>query len=160
MTSTMLVIFSPYGTPSSPLNATTPGDLLSVALSPAQDVKTQVDALGVILPSVSPNAKTPDDKLGPPLNFKAQNVISTSVTITWEPPQNPNGGSLGYEVSYTPKGGSTSVAKLKNYTTCKLIDLNPFTSYYICIRAKTAVGFSEESVPLTISTLEDGKYLD
>ena len=81
MTSTMLVIFSPYGTPSSPLNATTPGDLLSVALSPAQDVKTQVDALGVILPSVSPNAKTPDDKLGPPLNFKAQNVTSTSVTI-------------------------------------------------------------------------------
>eukprot|EP00731_Ephydatia_muelleri_P002801 Em0001g2801a len=136
-------------------NATS-GDLLSVALSPAQDVKTQVDALGVILPSVSPNAKTPDDKLGPPLNFKAQNVTSTSVIITWEPPQNPNGGSLGYEVSYTPKGGSTSVAKLKNYTTCKLIDLNPFTSYYICIRAKTAVGFGEESVPLTISTLEDG----
>eukprot|EP00731_Ephydatia_muelleri_P037955 Em0610g2a len=135
-------------------NATS-GDLLSVALSPAQDVKTQVDALGVILPSVSPNAKTPDDKLGPPLNFKAQNVTSTSVIITWEPPQNPNGGSLGYEVSYTPKGGSTSVAKLKNYTTCKLIDLNPFTSYYICIRAKTAVGFGEESVPLTISTLED-----
>ena len=92
----------------------------------------------------------------PPLNLKAQNVTSTSVTITWEPPQNPNGGSLGYEVSYTPKGGSTSVTKLKNYTTCKLIELKPFTAYYICVRAKTAVGFGEGSVSLTVSTKENG----
>ena len=141
----------------------TSGDLLSVARSPALDVrspaldvKAQVDTLSII-PSPSSNVKTPDDKLGHPLILKAQNVTSASVTITWEPPQNPNGGSLGYEVSYTPKGGGTSFAKLKHYTTCKLIDLKPFTAYYICVRAKTAVVFGEESVPLTISTLEDGK---
>ena len=154
-----LFILSPYVTPSSPLNVTTPGDLLIVALSSDQDVKTQVDTLNVI-PSPSSNVKTPDDRLGPPLNVKAHNVISTSVTITWEPPQNPNGGPQGYEVSYTPKGGTTCVAKLKTFTTCKRIEHKPFTPYYICVRAKTAVLFGEESVPLTISTLEDGKYID
>ena len=96
----------------------------------------------------------------PPLNLKGQNVTSTSVTVTWEPAQNPNGGSLGYEVSYTPKGGSTSVVKLKNYTTCQLIDLKPFITYYICVRAKTAVGYGEGSVALMVSTSENGIGVD
>ena len=92
----------------------------------------------------------------PPLNLKAQNVTSTSVTITWEPPQNRNGRLQGYEVSYTPKGGSTSFEKLQNDMTCKLMDLKPFTVYYICVRARTAVGFGDGSVLLIVSTSEIG----
>ena len=61
-----------------------------------------------------------------------------------------------YDVSYTPKGGMTSFAKLKNDTTCKLIDLKPFTVYYIYVRAKTAVGFGDRSVLLTVSTSDMG----
>ena len=83
-------------------------------------------------------------------------MTSTSVTICWDPPQNPNGRSQGFEVSYTPKGENTSFEKLQNDMTCKLIDLKPFTVYYISVRARTAVGFGDGSVLLTVSTSEMG----
>ena len=34
----------------------------------------------------------------PPLNVRIQDITSTSVTVTWEPPQNSNGRLLGYQI--------------------------------------------------------------
>ena len=90
--------------------------------------------------------------------MQTQNVTSTSVTVIWEPPKNPNGRLLGYEVSYTPNGGSLIAVDVKNITTWKLIDLKPYTSYSISVRAKTGAGFGEKSIPVTISTLESGMF--
>lgn len=37
---------------------------------------------------------------GPPLNVKIESTTSTSFTLTWDPPLEPNGIILGYDVKY------------------------------------------------------------
>ena len=95
----------------------------------------------------------------PPLNVKTNGVTSTSTTITWEPPQSPNGRLLGYEVSYTPNGGQPSVVNVLNSITWKLTGLKPYTAYTVKLRAKTMAGFGSYSLPSTVSTLEDGMLI-
>ena len=56
----------------------------------------------------------------PPLNLRTQDVTSISVTVIWDPPQNPNGRLQGYKVSYTPSGGRLSSVDAKNNTSWKL----------------------------------------
>ena len=90
--------------------------------------------------------------------MKAPDVTSTSITVTWDPPQNLNGRAACYEVRYT-NGGSTSVATVKNLTTKKLINLKPSTKYDIYVRAKTAVEIGEASFPIKISTSNPGMYI-
>ena len=90
------------------------------------------------------------------MNLKTQNVSSTSIMISWEPPQNPKGILLGYEVSYTPDGGRLFAVEVQNNTTWKLTDMKPFTSYSISVRAKTLASYGEKCSPVTVSTLESG----
>ncbi|KAL5477471.1 hypothetical protein EMCRGX_G024272 [Ephydatia muelleri] len=91
----------------------------------------------------------------PPLNVRTQDVASTSITVTWEPPQYPNGVLLGYEVCYTSNGDSPSAVNVENTSTAwKLTDMKPWTMYSISVRAKTVAGFGEKSIPVMISTLE------
>ena len=87
-----------------------------------------------------------------------KNVTSTSVNVSWDPPQNLNGQLQGYEISYTPNGERPTVVDVQNTTTWKLTDLKPYTSYSISVRAKTGAGFGEKSIPVTISTLESGMF--
>ena len=96
----------------------------------------------------------------PPMNLKTPNVTSTSITVTWDPPQSPNGRLLGYEVSYTPKGGTQSAADAQNNTTWKLTDMKLFTTYSISVRAKTLAGYGERCSPVIVSTLESGMLLN
>ena len=91
--------------------------------------------------------------------MQTQNVTSTSVTVIWEPPENPNGRLLGYEVSYAPNGGSLIAVDVQNTTTWKLTDMKPCTTYNIFVRAKTMAGFGEKSIPVTITTLQSGKFI-
>ena len=95
----------------------------------------------------------------PPKDLKSQNVSSTSITVSWDPPQSPNGILLGYEVSYTPDGGRLSAIEVQNNTTWKLSDMKPFTSYSVSVRAKTLAGYGEKCSPVIVSTLESGMLL-
>ena len=96
----------------------------------------------------------------PPLNVKTNDVTSTSITIIWEPPQSPNGRLLGYEVSYTPNGGQTSVVGIPQYNTSwKLTCLKPHAVYSVQVRAKTMAGFGSYSLSSNVSTLEDGMLI-
>ena len=63
---------------------------------------------------------------------------------------------MGYEVTYTPKGGHPTVVDVQNITTWVLTGLKPSTTYIISVRARTMAGFGDDSIPLTISTLESG----
>ena len=90
-----------------------------------------------------------------PQNVQTQDVTSTSITLIWKPPQNPNGRLHGYEVSYMPNGGSPSVMGVQNTTTWKLTGLKPYTVYTISVRAKTGAGFGA-STRSSVTTLEDG----
>ena len=48
---------------------------------------------------------------------------------------------------------------VQNTTTWKLTDMKPCTTYNIFVRAKTMAGFGEKSIPVTITTLQSGKFI-
>ena len=92
-----------------------------------------------------------------PLEVKILNIKSTSFSISWQPPNDPNGIINGYQVSYTPHGKEGCLHDVVGDTTStELIYLKPHTEYTIRVRAKT-VHFGYYSSPFTVSTLEDGE---
>ena len=87
----------------------------------------------------------------------ADYIKLTSMTISWQPPRDPNGIITGYQVSYTPHGESEYLHDVVGDTTStELTSLKPHTEYSIRVRAKT-VDFGEYSTPITVSTLDDGE---
>ena len=92
----------------------------------------------------------------PPLEVKILNITSTSMTISWQPPHDPNGIIKGYQVSYTPHGESECHHDVGDTTGTELTSLKPHTEYSIRVRAKT-LDFGGYSTPITVSTLEDGE---
>ena len=93
----------------------------------------------------------------PPLLVTADNVKSTSMTISWQPPHDPNGIIRGYQVSYSPHGESEFLHDVVGHTTStELSSLKPHTEYTIRVRAKT-VDFGDCSSPIGVNTLDDGE---
>ena len=93
----------------------------------------------------------------PPLEVKIQNITSTSMTISWQPPHDPNDIIRGYQVSYTPHGKSESLHDvIGNTISADLTSLKPHTEYAIRVRAKT-VTLGQYSTPIIVNTHEDGK---
>ena len=82
-------------------------------------------------------------------------VKTTSMAISWEPPQDPNGIIRDYQVCYTSHGESELLV-VGNITSTELTSLKPCTEYTVCVRAKT-VDFGDHSTPITVSTLEEGE---
>ena len=81
------------------------------------------------------------------------------MTISWQPPHDPNGIIRGYQVSYTPHCENECLQDVVGDTTStELTSLKPYTEYTIRVRAKT-VDFGEYSTPITVSTLEDGELM-
>ena len=79
------------------------------------------------------------------------------MTISWQPPHDPNGIIRGYQLSYTPHGESECLHDVVGEaTSTELTFLKPHTEYTICVRAKT-VDLGDYSTPITVHTLEDGE---
>lgn len=95
----------------------------------------------------------------PPQNVRTNDITSTSVTLIWDTPQNPNGWLIGYKISYTSSGGSPTAVDIQNTTSWKLTDMKPYTSYSLSVSAKMLAGFGEMSIPVKISTLESGMFI-
>ena len=92
-----------------------------------------------------------------PLEVKILNIKSTSFSISWQPPHDPNGIIRGYQVSCTSHSKSECLHDVFGDTTStELTSLIPHTEYTIRVRAKT-VDFGKYSTPFTVSTLEDGE---
>ena len=92
-----------------------------------------------------------------PLLVTADNIKSTSMTILWQPPHDPNGIIRGYQVSYTPHGESECHQDVvENTTSSELTNLKPHTKYSVCVRAK-AVEFGDYSTLVIVSTHDDRK---
>ena len=89
----------------------------------------------------------------PPIGLKADYVSSTSVTISWQLPDDLNHYVSEYQVSYTMHGGSEQLHKAQDTTSAELASLEPNTDYTIRVRAKFRVEFGEYSIPITIHTL-------
>ena len=89
----------------------------------------------------------------PPIGLKADDVSSTSVTISWQLPDDLKGFITEYQVSYTMHGGSEQLHKVQGTTSAELASLEPDTEYTIHVRAKSMDEFGEYSTPIKIHTL-------
>ena len=74
------------------------------------------------------------------------------ISITWSPPERPNGIITEYEVSYEPSDSSQplSTGLETSFTTPSNLDLG--TEFIFSVRASTSVGFGE-TASVTVSTL-------
>ena len=84
--------------------------------------------------------------------------MSTSFTVTWLPPANPNGIIDNYTLEYTDNTmGMTTTETGITTERQALVDLRPFRLYQVTVYALTDKGPGPGSVPLDVTTLEDGK---
>ena len=88
------------------------------------------------------------------LTFPPGGVLNDSITLTWLPPQHPNGVVRLYHLRLLSSGVSFFVNTTT--TTIVLSDLTPGTQYNFSVRAFT-VAFGPFSVPLLIHTA-DGEH--
>ena len=86
-------------------------------------------------------------------NFMADPMF-TSVLLTWNPPQEPNGVIIVYEVSYSTNRSELIVQNTTNVTLTLRLALSTEVSN-ISVRAYTSVGPGESSVHLRVSTFEN-----
>ncbi|XP_043119890.1 LOW QUALITY PROTEIN: phosphatidylinositol phosphatase PTPRQ [Puntigrus tetrazona] len=128
-------------------------------LSPFTEYTFSVTAKNTIGegPSTEVKVKTTEQVPSSVQNVSYQNLTSTSIRVTWEPPLNPNGKITHYTVYAQNLLTKQQLQQMANTTTAVLTGLDKHSSYKVCVTASTAVGES----PLTnedyifVMTLED-----
>ena len=88
---------------------------------------------------------------GPPSNFRATVVNSTTITLSWSEPLLPHGVITSYTITYNSTGRQISVTVNARDTSYLLSGLDEFTTYDVFIYASTRVG-SGPSATLTVTT--------
>ncbi|XP_030646296.1 phosphatidylinositol phosphatase PTPRQ [Chanos chanos] len=71
-----------------------------------------------------------------------QNISSTSILVSWDPPLNPNGKITHYTVYILNLHDNTATQQITNNTDILLTGLDKYTTYKIRVAASTAVGES------------------
>lgn len=100
----------------------------------------------------------------PPSNVSAEVQSSTSIFVIWEAISliDQNGVIIAYEVLYEPlqtfNGNITEQRVNTTNVSITLMNLEEFVSYSISVRGYTIVGPGNYSLPVIITTLEDGKF--
>ncbi|MBN3316792.1 PTPRQ phosphatase, partial [Atractosteus spatula] len=85
---------------------------------------------------------------GPVNNLNAQNISSTTISVTWLPPDSPN-GRVFYMVSLREAQKNTPTLKLTTNKTVILFEnLQKYTDYILEVTAATAAGFSENTTTI------------
>ena len=91
------------------------------------------------------------------LTFPPGGVLNDSITLTWLPPQHPNGVVRFYVLRWSSFGVNFFVNTTGNTTT--LSDLTPGTQYTFSVRAFT-VAFGPFSAQLTLHTADGEDILE
>ncbi|KAJ6653842.1 hypothetical protein lerEdw1_008639 [Lerista edwardsae] len=83
----------------------------------------------------------------------------SSMSLSWEPPKQPNGIILDYEIKYFEKQGQSdgianTVTSQKNMV--RLEGLKSDAAYMVQVRARTVAGYGQYSLPMEFRTVEDG----
>ncbi|XP_073706317.1 phosphatidylinositol phosphatase PTPRQ [Garra rufa] len=128
-------------------------------LSPFTEYKFSVTAKNIIGegPFTEVTVKTTEQVPSSVQNVSYQNLTSTSIRVTWDPPLNPNGKIIHYTVYAHNLLTNQQMEQMTNTTTAVLTGLDKYSSYKVRVAASTAVGES----PLTdedyifVMTLED-----
>ncbi|XP_068082078.1 cell adhesion molecule Dscam1 [Anabrus simplex] len=122
-----------------------------------------VNQLGSSAPSSTISVITePEVPSGPPLSLRVVPVSSTSLQVSWDPPemQQRNGAILGYYLGVMQMGSGSEGRY--NYITVKVDEVNPwllqglrsYTEYKITIQAFNSVGAGPSSEEVVATTLE------
>ena len=78
------------------------------------------------------------------------------ITISWSPPERPNGIIIAYELSYLQTASPENVTRMnitEHTTSVSVCRLQPETQYTFTVRAYTQAGAGEESIT-TYTTLD------
>uniref|UniRef100_A0A8B9YIP7 Sidekick cell adhesion molecule 1 n=1 Tax=Bos mutus grunniens TaxID=30521 RepID=A0A8B9YIP7_BOSMU len=113
--------------------------------------------IGNGVPSVPPILeRTKDDAPGPPVRLVFPEVRLTSVRIVWQPPEEPNGIILGYQIAYRLASSSPNTfttvevgATVRQFTATELA---PESAYVFRLSAKTRQGWGEPLEATVITT--------
>ncbi|XP_077474176.1 protein sidekick-2-like isoform X2 [Stigmatopora argus] len=100
--------------------------------------------------------RTLDDVPGPPVGILFPEVRTTSVRLIWQPPSQPNGIILAYQITYRKNSSSVSAAtvdvlspSVRQYTAAAL---KPETAYVFRLSAQTRKGWGEAAEALVVTT--------
>ena len=109
--------------------------------------------------SIDSNISLPLVPSGPVVNPAINVTSSTSLLLSWEPPEleDQNGVILGYVVNVTAVETGLNFELRSTQTTLAVDSLRPFTTYICRIAARTIVGVGPFSIAVTAVTSQDGK---
>eukprot|EP00731_Ephydatia_muelleri_P029842 Em0021g365a len=154
------VVYYPEGNINGAINTTTPNTTLTISgltFYTLYFFNVSVVTGGGTSPFAGPiSQRTSEDAPSPPLNVMAFNISSTSIMVTWQLPQTPNGIIRGYQVNYfvTRGNGATSVVDTNVTDSTLLTGLSIYTTYTIFVRAKTVI-YGNNSTFVMVATNED-----
>uniref|UniRef100_A0A8C6VB02 receptor protein-tyrosine kinase n=1 Tax=Neogobius melanostomus TaxID=47308 RepID=A0A8C6VB02_9GOBI len=84
---------------------------------------------------------------------------SRSFSLSWPPPEQPNGIILDYEIRYYDKSSVLNSSMMLSETTSVVLEgLMPGTGYVVQVRARTVAGYGVYSKEMLFQTLTDDEY--
>ncbi|XP_074553803.1 protein sidekick-1-like isoform X2 [Halichoeres trimaculatus] len=99
--------------------------------------------------------RTKEDVPGPAVRMMFPEVRLSSIRVVWQPPTNPNGIILGYQISYRLDSRDTrwtTVEVGSNARQFTVTGLSPEQTYVFRLTARTAVGWGEEQEAIVVTT--------
>ncbi|XP_061746361.1 ephrin type-B receptor 3 isoform X1 [Nerophis ophidion] len=75
-----------------------------------------------------------------------------TLSLSWLPPEKPNGVILDYEIKYHERGQAMSHTVTSQHSSAKVEGLRSATPYVVQVRARTVAGYGRYSNPMDIST--------
>ncbi|KAM8838130.1 ephrin type-B receptor 3 isoform X1 [Synchiropus splendidus] len=77
---------------------------------------------------------------------------SDTLSLSWLPPEKPNGVILDYEIKYHERGQAMSHTVTSQHSSAKVEGLKAATPYVVQVRARTVAGYGRYSNPMDFST--------
>ena len=96
---------------------------------------------------------------GPPDNFTGISTNSSSITLSWNTPIEPNGIITNYSIQYfvIAAGKTLQISLMSSQTTTTLSGLLPYTNYSCNITAHTSVG-GGPAATINVTTEQDSEF--
>uniref|UniRef100_A0A1I8NX65 protein-tyrosine-phosphatase n=1 Tax=Stomoxys calcitrans TaxID=35570 RepID=A0A1I8NX65_STOCA len=138
------------------------------ALSPYTEYEFYVIAVNNIgrgppsIPATCTTGETSDFTYGgakmesAPRNVQVRPLSSSTMVITWEPPETPNGQVTGYKVYYTTNPNQPEASwdsqMVDNSELTTISELTPHAIYTVRVQAYTSMGAGPMSTPVQVKT--------
>ncbi|XP_028282588.1 ephrin type-B receptor 3 isoform X1 [Parambassis ranga] len=79
-------------------------------------------------------------------------ATSDTLSLSWLPPEKPNGVILDYEIKYHERGQAMSHTVTSQHSSAKVEGLRAATPYMVQVRARTVAGYGRYSNPMDFNT--------